>query len=160
MLWKGRTVDSGCSPLTRRIHLFTRVSDSPFTPGPPLRLPCPEIVRFRTSMSRFDPVLTLLNVSVILRLYAVFQCNISFGTVYVFCIVTFEMVRKKMKNMKRHIVEKNGFPKPLGMVIILAALVLSCFINLIVNQDNKEHKVFDQSASTRVVEVLNQRIDG
>lgn len=68
--------------------------------------------------------------------------------------------QKKMKNMKRHIVEKNGFPKPLGMVIILVALVLSCFINLVVNQDNDVQKVFDQSASTRVVEVLNQRIDG
>ncbi len=38
--------------------------------------------------------------------------------------------------MKRHIAEKNGFPKPVGMLIIMVVIIVSSFVNLFFTGDS------------------------
>lgn len=38
--------------------------------------------------------------------------------------------------MKAQIAEKNGFPKPLGMLLIIILLGLTCFFNLVFADDS------------------------
>lgn len=62
--------------------------------------------------------------------------------------------------MKRHIVEKNGFPKPLGMLIIMAVLVISCFINLALVQSRTSEQVKGKSTQYEILSSDDARIDG
>jgi hypothetical protein len=47
--------------------------------------------------------------------------------------------------MKARIIEKNGFPKPLGLFLIIVILSLTCFVNLVFAGD---HPVSDQELTT------------
>lgn len=35
-----------------------------------------------------------------------------------------------MKDLKRHMIERNGFPKPMGMVVIMLVIVFGSFVNM------------------------------
>ena len=43
--------------------------------------------------------------------------------------------RQKTLGMKSQIIEKNGFLKPLGLILIIIVLSLTCFINLVFADD-------------------------
>ena len=52
--------------------------------------------------------------------------------------------------MKVQIIEKNSFPKPLGMLLIFFLISVTCFANLVItNQSDSKTIDEDQSASSK-----------
>ncbi len=52
--------------------------------------------------------------------------------------------------MKTQIIEKNSFPKPLGMLLIFFLISITCFANLVLaNQSNLKTFDEDQSAVSK-----------
>ena len=63
--------------------------------------------------------------------------------------------------MKAQIIEKNSFPKPLGMLLIFFLISVTCFANLVLaNQSDSKNLDEDQSAfsKTEIITGL-QRFD-
>jgi hypothetical protein len=55
--------------------------------------------------------------------------------------------------MKTTIIEKNGFLKPLGMLLIIIILSLTCFVNLVFAEDtSKSNPVFMTDETEDAVE--------
>ncbi len=48
--------------------------------------------------------------------------------------------------MKTQIVEKNSFPKPLGMLLIFFLISITCFANLVLS-NHSDSKTFDENQS-------------
>ena len=63
--------------------------------------------------------------------------------------------------MKAQIIEKNSFPKPLGMLLIFFLISVTCFANLVLaNQSDQKTLDEDQSAFSKTeINTSLQRFD-
>ncbi len=63
--------------------------------------------------------------------------------------------------MKAQIIEKNSFPKPLGMLLIFFLISITCFANLVfTNQSDQKTLDEDQSAFSKTeINTVLQRFD-
>jgi hypothetical protein len=62
--------------------------------------------------------------------------------------------------MKQHIIEKNGFPKPLGLIIILVAVMLTCFINLAFTSNQASEGITEEATIIEYADFQDNTITG